>query len=136
MQQTDVGHNGAARHPAADLGNHLHDLRNAAGDWILTWSDGLRSRARNLVLWAALGAFAALLALLTLAVGVGLALTGAAQAIASGLNWPTWAGFLIVGVGVLVLLVGAVAIAVGRIRGRWMLEAREAFSKLQSKSAR
>jgi hypothetical protein len=67
-------------------------------------SDAVSARVKKTVVWAALGLAAGVAALTALVVAVALVLGGAAEGIATALGGRAWAGNLIVGGAVLILM--------------------------------
>jgi hypothetical protein len=91
-------------HPLEPLLEHLAALRGHVDHYVQATADSLRLTARQIVVRIALGCLASTVGIAALVTATVLVLNGAAGGIAAALNGRMWAGQLIVGLSLLLLV--------------------------------
>lgn len=139
-------HDGADRHRADKewhgvqrawraLGIRIPRLRAEASRYLATRVDLLKSKAARTAEGALIGAVAVVVGIAVLATAAALTVLGIAGGIAHALDGNVWAGNLLTGVGLLVLLTGAVAILIGRKRSARMRRLEQRYAEFDRASA-
>jgi len=86
---------------------HFSELKSYASQYVAAKMDGVKLSIRRAVLYAALGVIGLIVAIGTVATASALFVTGLAQAVSALLGGRTWAGNLIIGGGLLLIIMGA-----------------------------
>lgn len=118
----DPAHNnGAGKGPEAfrRLQAQLEELGDYARLYASAKKDALTSSFRRAALWMAVGLVAAAIAVSTVITATVLALLGLAQLIGEALGDRPWAGYLITGGGLLLLLAAGMLLALTTLQSRF-----------------
>jgi hypothetical protein len=121
-------HAGNAGIPPADLfaalQAQLGEARVAVADYFYTLANQARVGVRDLLSHAAMAIGALAGSLILAAVAISMLLFGLAGGLNALFDWPTWAGYLVIGlVGVVAPLVVALSL-LARWKSRWLQEAK------------
>lgn len=113
--------NGSTRGPEAfrRLQSQLEELGDYARLYASAKKDALTSSLRRTLLWATVGVVAASIAVTTVIMATVLAMLGLAQLLGEALGDRLWAGYLIVGGGLLLLLAVSVVMAFTMLQSRF-----------------
>jgi hypothetical protein len=96
------------QNPTAPLRAHLAELQDYVAFYLSTKADALKLQVRTVLIYAALGIVAAIVGAGALTTAVVLALNGVANGLAHLLGGRLWAGQLITGSSILLILAAAI----------------------------
>jgi hypothetical protein len=97
--------------PFEPLLQHFAELRHFVAHYWMVQKDAAKAKARRAIIWAALGVVAALVAFALLVAAAALTLVGLADALGVLFGDRFWAGKLAVGLGIIFLSLGGLALA-------------------------
>jgi hypothetical protein len=115
----DPGSGNGAHVPPMDAfraaAEQVGELKAYASQYVAAKLDGVKLSIRRAVLYAALGVVGLIVAIGTVATAAALFVTGLAQAVSALLGGRAWAGNLIIGGGLLLIILGATWFVIQRM---------------------
>jgi hypothetical protein len=117
------------------LGIRLPRLRVEASRYVAARVDLLKSKVSRAAEGAVIGVVAGIIGLAVIATAAVLTVVGIAGGIAQALDGSAWAGNLLTGGGLLVLLIGAVLLGIGRKRAARLKRLEQRYAEFDRASA-